>query len=355
MAILIVVRFQSRAAKLEATIKSAGYDEVYSASTIGSALTYLCPLGSDLSSTAIDLILMDVDMPDMDGVALCRFLKSTPHLCDIPIIMLSDKIESSSLEAAFDAGAYDYLSKPFHDYELLARMRAALRLREEIEVRKTREKELTQLTHELKLSNRRYEEANRALLQLSIEDPLTGIANRRFFDANFDNELRSSIRRASPMALGLIDVDYFKLFNDVYGHQAGDECLRSVALTIKTSLSRAGDFVARYGGEEFVVLLPETEIEGGKLIGERIRSSIENVRIPHSASKVSDVVTISLGMTVLVPEQGITRAEIIASADQELYKAKSAGRNCCSVSMHLDTYFNDPVKDYYLTQVDTNQ
>jgi diguanylate cyclase (GGDEF)-like protein len=350
MAILIVVRFPSRGAKLQATIQNAGYAEVYITTTIGAALTHLGPSSAEPNSNPIDLILMDVDMPDMDGVALCRFLKSTPHLGDIPIIMLSDKIESSSLEAAFDAGAFDYLSKPFHDYELLARMRAALRLKKEIEVRKRKERELTKLTYELKKTNRRYEEANRALLQLSIEDPLTHIPNRRFFDANFDNELRSSIRRASPMALGFIDVDYFKLYNDVYGHQAGDGCLKTVAAAIKASLSRAGDFVARYGGEEFVVLLPETEIEGAKLIAERIRASVENCQIPHAASKTSTVVTISLGMTVLVPEQGQTRAEIIAAADQELYKAKTAGRNRCSVATHFDNLLIDNSEGNYLTQ-----
>jgi diguanylate cyclase (GGDEF)-like protein/PAS domain S-box-containing protein len=161
----------------------------------------------------------------------------------------------------------------------------------------------------------------------ALMDGLTGIANRRHFDNTLDLEWRRAMRSAKPISLIIVDVDYFKRFNDTYGHLAGDSCLRKIAHTIKDSLRRAGNFAARYGGEEFAVILPDTGADGAYLFAESLREKIENLNIDHSDSRAGKNVTVSMGVSTTVPEKDRFHDELISLADKALYQAKRAGRN----------------------------
>jgi diguanylate cyclase (GGDEF)-like protein len=163
--------------------------------------------------------------------------------------------------------------------------------------------------------------------KLANTDGLTKVANRRQFDECLYQEWLRLKRDRLPLSLILCDVDYFKLYNDTYGHQAGDDCLIKVAKAIQHSVRRASDIVARYGGEEFVVLLPNTSEEGAKVVAQLIQSKIEDLRIPHKTSKVSSTVTMSLGISTLVPTAELSKESLIALADEALYQAKKNGRN----------------------------
>ncbi len=175
--------------------------------------------------------------------------------------------------------------------------------------------------------NRQLEEANQRLQHLSSIDGLTGIANRRQFDEALDTEWRRAYRNDTSLALVMLDLDEFKRFNDAYGHQRGDECLRQVANTLRDGLRRAGDLVARYGGEEFVAILPECDIPGALRFAESVRAAVQELAIPHKASPVARIVTMSAGVSAASPRRDAYPDELIARADQALYLAKGAGKN----------------------------
>ncbi|MBU2027962.1 MAG: diguanylate cyclase, partial [Proteobacteria bacterium] len=165
------------------------------------------------------------------------------------------------------------------------------------------------------------------LLRLSIHDGLTGIANRRHFDEFYQQEWKRALREETPLSLLLCDLDFFKNYNDTYGHQAGDDCLRAVAGVLQKGLRRPGDLAARYGGEEFIVVLPGTLREGALAVSESLRKAVEALAIPHSASAAASVVTICLGVSITVPGPGKSPADLLAAADRALYQAKEGGRN----------------------------
>jgi diguanylate cyclase (GGDEF)-like protein len=196
---------------------------------------------------------------------------------------------------------------------------------------KARERELTALvearTQDLADANRNLKEANTQLEHLATHDGLTGIANRRHFMNALEIEWRRSERLSLPLSLIMADVDNFKAFNDRYGHQAGDQCLRMLATLMAESITRAGDLVARYGGEEFIVLLPATEVEGAAHVAERLRKRIEDAGIKHETSPVCACVTISFGVAGVIPKRGMLAESVIQASDQALYRAKTEGRN----------------------------
>ncbi|OIJ13608.1 hypothetical protein BKP37_10005 [Anaerobacillus alkalilacustris] len=177
------------------------------------------------------------------------------------------------------------------------------------------------------IAENKLQEANRKLDELSRKDGLTKIANRRHFDETCKKEWQRHVRNGQPLSIILFDIDFFKAYNDTYGHQEGDECLRKISITVENILKRPGDLVARYGGEEFIIILAETNVEGAGCVSERVREEIENLQIAHSTSKVSEFVTVSVGFATTIPDKRASIKELIEKADQALYDAKSSGRN----------------------------
>ena len=228
----------------------------------------------------------------------------------VPIIFLSGMSESDDIARGIDAGGDDYLTKPIDAVVLTAKLRAMERI--------------SDMRHELS-------KLNRELKMISVKDGLTGLANRRHFDEVMERELKRSIRTKTELSLVLCDIDQFKLYNDNYGHQGGDDCLKEVASALAKSSNRSGDLVARYGGEEFAFILPETDLQGAKAVAESIRKAVESLAIAHAKSSVGAHVTLSCGVNSISPqkEQDIATMtrELIETADQNLYKAKSMGRN----------------------------
>jgi len=304
---------------IEAFLMSAGYLEVI---TVKSAkeLYQLIDGNSDRGIVEIDLILMDIIMPDIDGIEACRNVKKREWLADVPVIMVSSTTEKDNLQQAFSAGAMDFIKKPLDKVELLARVRSALRLKHETTRRKVRETELIEVTRQLK-------EANERLQNLSLIDGLTGIANRRHFDQELLQESKRAKREKTPLSLIMLDIDFFKAFNDTYGHLKGDDCLKTVATILKKTLKRPGDFLARYGGEEFAVVLPDTDNLGVAIIAEEMRNSIERAGIVHITSLCADYVTVSLGAVTRFLGQTDAPDDLILVADRALYRSKNEGRN----------------------------
>jgi len=268
----------------------------------------------------IDLIILDILMPDKDGISTCREMKANVEMADIPIMIITRYSDPQTLEAAFAAGASDFIKKPVNKIELCARVRSLLQLSQEKKKRKAREQELKSLNEELQTMNE-------ILRKLSMVDGLTGIANRRYFNDCLEIEWQRSIRNNTSISVVFFDIDHFKLYNDRYGHQCGDDTLISIAKATEDKLNRPGDFVARYGGEEFVIILPETTLQGAYRVAEQLRENIEKLRIVHSDSQVSDVVTISLGVAERLTSDDDSPSKLIERADKAVYQAKRNGRN----------------------------
>ncbi|NHN29494.1 PAS domain S-box protein [Paenibacillus agricola] len=180
---------------------------------------------------------------------------------------------------------------------------------------------------ERKVTEMKMQETNDLLMRLSITDGLTGIANRRSFDHTMEREWGVAARYGQPLSLLLCDIDFFKAYNDTYGHQGGDHCLQLVAHTLKKTLNRPNDFAARYGGEEFSIILPNTDKRGALKVSEFIKRTIEDLKIPHASSRVSDVVTVSIGVATLIPNPSLSINMLIEYTDKALYLAKQGGRN----------------------------
>jgi diguanylate cyclase (GGDEF)-like protein/PAS domain S-box-containing protein len=178
--------------------------------------------------------------------------------------------------------------------------------------------------------------AQQILKKYSMEDGLTGLANRRRFDAALEHEWQRALRAHQPMALIMMDIDFFKPFNDLYGHQAGDECLKKVAACLRKNVRRAGDLVARYGGEEFVVILPNTDLTGGREVAEAMHRTVRDMRLRHRGAPGRDVLTISAGVASGIPRRGRTSAALLQKADEALYRAKRAGRDCVKLDEAID-------------------
>jgi diguanylate cyclase (GGDEF)-like protein len=323
MAIIIVDDTIFGLEVIKSFLISAGYLDVITVQS-ATGLYQIIDGYSERGKVDIDLILMDIVMPEIDGIEACRNVKMRKWLVDVPVIMVTATTEKDDLQLAFSAGAMDYIKKPLDRVELLARVRSALRLKHETYRRKAREMELIEVTRQLKAANER-------LQSLSFLDGLTGIANRRYFDQGLLQESRRSMRDNTPLSLIMLDIDFFKAFNDTYGHLKGDDCLKTVVATFKQTLNRPGDFPARYGGEEFAVVLPNTDDIGASIIAEELRVNIERASIEHINSLCADHVTVSLGVVTRFPGQTETPEDLILAADSALYRSKHEGRNRVSV------------------------
>lgn len=266
------------------------------------------------------VILQDLVMPGTNGLILLNQFKSNAVLQAVPVIVLSTKEDPKIKSEAFALGAADYLVKFPDSIELLARIRAHSRSFLAQQQRDEAYQRLSELQYEL-------QQKNIELERLSCSDGLTGILNRRSFDSHIRKEWLRAVREKKDLGLLLIDIDHFKAYNDNYGHQGGDECLRQVADALKVALKRPSDIVARYGGEEFAVVLPDTNKDGATIIAEALRSGVESLAIAHLYSSTVNYVTVSLGVTSIIPGQEDSLEQFIRIADQALYSAKAAGRN----------------------------
>lgn len=264
-----------------------------------------------------DLVLLDAEMPGLGGYETCRQIKADPALAHVPVIFVTAHTDTASETHALTIGAVDFIPKPLNPPVVQARVRTHLALKRQSD----------------------------ELRRLTATDALTGIANRRAFDDGLQLEWRRALRSHAPLSLLMVDVDYFKRFNDTYGHPAGDACLRAVARVLAGTARRAGDLVARYGGEEFALFLPATNASDAFRLGESLCQSVAALAIPHAASAVAAHVTVSVWVATLVlPCDGVEppRAAchdcdqsarclaapqaLLALADEALYAAKAAGR-----------------------------
>lgn len=261
-----------------------------------------------------DLILLDAEMPGMSGYDVCLALKRDPVLADIPVIFVTAHSEQAFELKGLEVGAVDFLTKPISEPLLLARVRTQLRVKH--------------LTDELK--------------RIAAFDALTETLNRRAFDSALDREWKRGLRSGDPMSMLMVDVDHFKLFNDNYGHPAGDACLRSVAQALRRVVLRPADIVARYGGEEFAILLPQTPRVGAEHLARRVVDIVASIHIPHRASPTASHVTVSVGLSAYDNESSgwvdpspdsrfmsspaLSATDLVQAADKALYAAKRNGR-----------------------------
>jgi diguanylate cyclase (GGDEF)-like protein len=263
-----------------------------------------------LKSQPPDLVILDVLLPDINGHDVCRWMRLDERCRGIPVIMLTAKGSVEDKVAGLEAGADDYLPKPYHTMELNARIYAALRTKS--------------LQDELRQKNRALEELLVRVELLAITDTLTNVYNRRRFQAILKEEFARSKRYDVPLSCVILDIDRFKEINDRLGHQVGDRVLQETAESVSKQV-REVDLVARYGGDEFVAILPQTPREQAKVAAERLRKAIEKLRYPDLPQETG--VTVSVGVAGL-PDEGVeTEVQLIRVADYALMRAKQQGRN----------------------------
>lgn len=275
-----------------------------------------------------DLILLDVLMPGgMNGFQVCEHLKADERLRDIPVLFISALTETAEKLKAFEIGGLDYINKPFQAEEVLARVGAQLKLRRMGQRLLEQNESLRNEIEARKQAQEKLAKANSELEKLVNLDGLTRVPNRRLFDTTLDSEHARAKRHGTPLALCLCDIDFFKRYNDTYGHLAGDDCLRQVAGIIQNALKRPSDLAARYGGEEFAIILPDTTTEGALHIAQTVVHLVAAARLPHSSSETARHVTVSLGLVTTSDAARTTPQKLIEAADTALYQAKASGRN----------------------------
>ena len=265
-----------------------------------------------LQQFPIDLVMLDIELPGMNGFEVCTAMKASQQLAEIPVIFITGHDDVEHEVKGLQLGAADFVTKPPRPAQVSARVAMQLRL------------------HEM----------NKALRKAAATDPLTGIANRRHFDEALQREWLRSQRTGAPLSLLMIDVDYFKAFNDHYGHLEGDQCLRQVASALTRVVHRPADLLARYGGEEFAILLPDTHGRGGCSVARYALQEVRSAQLQHAASPIHGQVSISVGVSAFevhdhdggirrdsLIEPRVAVTELVDAADQALYAAKAGGRN----------------------------
>lgn len=257
-----------------------------------------------MAQEAPDLVLLDAEMPDMNGFEVCRRIRSSAEYEDIPVIFVTAHQDDAIEVQGFESGAVDFINKPVSPAVLRARVRTHVRLKRALDT----------------------------IRRMALTDPLTGLTNRRAFDGMLAREWKQGLRQGRPLGLLMIDIDCFKQYNDTYGHPAGDACLAGVAHALQEALLRPHDSVVRYGGEEFAVLLPDTGLDGVRVVAGRLLQAVQGLGIPHRHG-VGGAVSISVGGAVLDSGADGARAALagaasglVKRADQALYRAKQQGR-----------------------------
>lgn len=325
--ILIVDDSDTSRLLLESILRHAGHADIVLAASAQEAFHILELDNVGAGECPVDVILMDLMMPGMDGIEATRRIKAVGRLRDIPIVMVTVNADQQSLEHAFQAGAIDYITKPVNRIELRVRVHSVLKLKEEIDQRKIRERELMDLAGRLA-------EVNKRLKEMAIRDELTGLYNRRHFMEHARAEFMRHKRYGSSLSLLMIDADHFKTINDNYGHSVGDLTLAALAEIGRRQL-REVDIFARIGGEEFAILLPETALEDAVVVAERIRASVEFSSLREDGGRAlrSDLganqglrFTVSIGVACTNAQLEDVDS-LLKMADRALYAAKNAGRN----------------------------
>lgn len=245
-----------------------------------------------------DLILLDVHMEGLDGHEVCLRLKKDPKTRDIPVIFVTAQGTEEDEVLGLELGAVDFIVKPINPIIVRARVNTHLTLKYQSDML-------------------------RSLAQL---DGLTGVANRRKFDEELERTWRRSLREKTELSIIMIDIDYFKRYNDHYGHLQGDTCLQSVAGALATTVNRPYDLLARYGGEEFVCLLPNTDLNGAVVVAERMQAGVQALQLEHSGSEIGHLLTVSMGVSAMMANAMDRPQVLMEAADKQLYQAKQAGR-----------------------------
>jgi len=246
-----------------------------------------------------DIVLLDLQMPGMDGFDICAALKADPATADSTVFFVTADADVETETRAFGLGAADFIHKPISVPVVRARV-----------------------SYHLVMNAQRIE-----LERLAVTDPLTGLSNRRALDDILEREWQRALRTEVPLAMIMADLDFFKEYNDHYGHPAGDTCLKTVAEVLRSNARRPVDVVARYGGEEFVVLLPGAGTRGASLVGEFLINALRAEKILHEKSPLSRFVTASFGVAAVIPDRFASAATLVVGADEALYEAKNTGRN----------------------------
>jgi diguanylate cyclase (GGDEF)-like protein len=245
-----------------------------------------------------DLVLLDIVMPGMDGFEVCSSLKADDATCNIPVIFVTAHTDAAQETHGLGLGAVDFIAKPVNPAVVRARVKTQLTLKFQSDL----------------------------LRKLVFLDGLSGVYNRRYFDQQLGIEWARSTRSSFPLSAIMIDVDHFKLFNDRYGHQSGDDCLRQIAVALKVCLKRPGDLVARYGGEEFACILPDTPFDDAMCLANDLERKVRALAIPHESSSVAKVITVSVGVATRTVDSADDAAALVGLADSQLYNAKQSGR-----------------------------
>ena len=251
------------------------------------------------SPNDIDLILLDIEMPDINGYDVCKRIKNNETIKNIPIIFITGRTSQEDEEYGLNLGAIDYITKPFNNAIVKLRIKNYLNLKIK----------------------------NDMLEKLSMYDGLTNIRNRRYFDETFEKTFNEIKRDKKSLAVLMIDIDFFKPYNDNYGHGQGDETLRKVAKALEKTIKRASDFVARYGGEEFVILLKDINKDGVEAVANNLLNAVRELKITHEFSKIEKYVTVSIGASFYNSSSDVTKLELLLKADETLYNVKNSGRN----------------------------
>lgn len=250
-----------------------------------------------------DLVLLDVLMPGIDGFEVCKQLKSDVQLADIPVIFTTGLGDTEDEMRGLSLGAIDYVTKPIQPAILRARVG------NHVELKRLRDQ----------------------LAELAVTDALTGLSNRRHLERALQTETARLARTGDWLSVILLDIDFFKQFNDTYGHPAGDRCITMVASALTRAVKRAGDLSARYGGEEFACVLPHTNAHDAALVAQEIMLQIQSLNIPHERSQISPFITASVGVASARCVPGMPKERWIEEADAQLYASKREGRNRISV------------------------
>ena len=307
MNVLVVEDSTSTRKLVAASVRAAGH-------AVFEARDGLEAVDAFKNSESIDLIVMDAEMPNMNGFEATKTIREYTQSDWVPIVFLSAHNRDDYIQRALDTGADVYLKKPISVAQVLGQINALERIIE--------------MKSKLDMVNRELQDANQALKQMARLDGLTQIPNRRTFDERIEIEVARSSNATTPLSLMMCDIDCFKQFNDSFGHLAGDTTLKRVAKAIESSLDHDTDLVARYGGEEFVVVLPDTPIHSAFKVANRMIKAIANLGIRHDPALAPvDRVSISIGVACAAGQTPMTPNELIEKADKALYQAKETGRN----------------------------